>query len=89
MSDEYLMRVKGARWAVSRPINGVWIALIQNTPVDDPGDVRTVLRALGIPLRKKNIRYYFPSRRGRRCPRLELLELFAALPPGTGRETGV
>ncbi|OGG72738.1 hypothetical protein A3A38_03700 [Candidatus Kaiserbacteria bacterium RIFCSPLOWO2_01_FULL_53_17] len=89
MEEKYLPRQKGGRWAISREIGGRWLALIQDTPVDDPADAALVLWELGIELRLKNIRRYFPARRKGRCPTLELLELFAKLGSEKKEKCGV
>ena len=88
-TERYMPRVTGGRWALSRQIGAQWVCLIQDTTVDNLTDVALVLWALGIPLRRRNFRRYFPARRKGRCPTLALLELFAKLGQGTGKEVGV
>lgn len=81
-NDEvYLMPIAGARWAISREIEGRWISLIQDTPLENKRDALVVLRALGIPASRAASIQYFPLRRGRRCPTHALLEMCNTLDP--------
>jgi hypothetical protein len=90
MGKRYFEPTNGGRWTASRLIDGRWVALIQDTRIFNPQDAVTVLSALKISLTLKNLDQYFPSLGSKgRCPTLELLELFARLPPGTGEEVGV
>lgn len=81
MDEVYLPHCSEGRWAIGREVSGEWIALIQNSPVDDESEVVKVLSALNIELTYENMVRYFPFRRpgNNRCPTLELLELFARL----------
>lgn len=82
MDDNYLYPTPRGRWAISRHINGRWIALIQDSYLDEPKDAERVLHALGIPATKENLDRYFPERGGQgRCPTLELMERCNVLDP--------
>jgi hypothetical protein len=90
MGKRYFEPTAGGRWAASRLIDGVWVALIEDTKLFDASDAHTVLVALGITPTVENLDRYFPVRGVRgRCPTLDLMELFAHLPPGTGEAVGV
>ena len=80
--EKYFTPVKGAKWITRVHAEGVWRGLYQDHPLDCPGDADVILRALGIPTTIYNIARYFPdTRRGRRCPTLELFELTIVLDP--------
>jgi len=90
MEERYLPPCSGGRWAISRKIADRWLALIERTPVDEPGDMDTVLTSLGIVPTIGNLDRHFPKdEHERRCPTLELLELFAKLGRGKRKECGV
>ena len=97
MSGVYLYPVSGARWAISRWVEGRWVNLVQDSRLEKPDDAEAVLRALGVPTTTGNLDYYFPTRPGQgRCPTLELLERCNVLDPNNpmskqndGREVGV
>jgi len=86
----YLPPTNGGRWAISREIEGQWVALIENTPLFYPSDALTVLVALAIEPTDANLNHYFPihGERGR-CPTLDLLELFSHLGTKSGSQIGV
>lgn len=67
----------GARWAVTRKVNGKSIYLIQDTPVANPREPKLVLGALDIPVTPGTIDFYFPRNGSKcRCPTFELIELW-------------
>jgi len=80
VDNRYLPPAMGGKWAVSRHIHGTYISLVERSYMDDESDIETVFQGLGIPVASKNIDRYFPqNNRGKRCPALELLELFARI----------
>jgi hypothetical protein len=88
--ERYLPPVNGGRWAISREVEGQWVALIENTPPFYPSDILTVLVVLAIEPTQENLDYYFPIRGERgRCPTLDLLELFSELGSKSGSQIGV
>ena len=90
VQQKYLPPVSGARWAISRYINNKLVCLIERSPVDDEAHIALIFGVLAIPPTPENEQWYFPKNRsGQRCPTLDLLELFAKLPPGTGEGVGV
>lgn len=96
MDEKYLHPVSGARWAISRWVDGRSITLVQNSCLFDAGDAESVLRALDIEVTRANLDTYFPLRKGRgRCPTLALLERCNVLDPTNpffrkrGSEAGV
>lgn len=93
MDERYLPPIDGGRWALSRTIAGKHIYLIQNTYMDDVGDIAIILFALNIACTKENTERFFPIRGcNGPCPTLELLELFSVIdraPRNAGKEVGV
>jgi hypothetical protein len=82
MDDTYLTPTKGAKWAISRFVDGRWISLHQDSWLFDARDAGAILRALAIPASIENLDLYFPEREGMgRCPTLELMELCNVLDP--------
>ena len=82
MDDKYFYPVPGGKWVSRRPVNGEWIDLYQDNPLDDEQDAVKVLSALGIPSTQANLEYHFPrNKRGKRCPTLDLMELTIVLDP--------
>ena len=82
MKKRYLFPMPSLRWAISRQINGRWIALVQDSYLDNPADAEEVLRGLDILATRENLDQYFPKRKGQgRCPTLDLIELCNALDP--------
>ena len=70
------------RWSISRLVEGQWVHLIQDSPLESPADAETTLRALNIPVLAANLDLYFPVREWQsRCPTLALLELCNILDP--------
>ncbi len=90
MEDVYLPRVRGGQWAVSRMVDGEWLALIEDRSLYHNDDAVKALAACKIPATDKNLDRYFPSRPFcGRCPTLEFLELFSKVGSGQKREVGV
>lgn len=80
MSTLYLQQLAGGKWAISRSVNGKCIGLVERSYMDDEKDIGSILQALDLTVNQGNVDRYFPlNDRGRRCPTLELLELFYAL----------
>ncbi len=90
MTEMYLPFVRGGRWAISREIGGRWIALVQDSYLDDPHDAVRALEAVGLRATAQNLDTYFPiiGARGR-CPTLEFLERFSRLGTAIKKEVGV
>lgn len=90
MEETYLPSVRGGRWAISREVDGEWIALVQDGSLTDPSDAARALRAKGLPVTPRNLETYFPSLpfRGRR-PTLEFLEIFSRVGNKIRKEVGV
>lgn len=84
--DTYLeRRHDGARWAISRKVDGRWVHLVEGSPLESPGDAQAVLNALAANI-GECIDIYFPYVEGKgRCPTLELLELCSMLDPTNPR----
>lgn len=96
MEERYLVSCLHGRWAISRKVGDEWLALIENTPIDESDQSERVLRAIGIPPTYENLDRYFPHRKRMfpteeygRSPTLELLELFAELGNEKKSECGV
>ena len=90
MHETYLPYVRGGRWAISRYLAGRWVSLIQDSYLDEPGDAKRALWAVGIQSTDANLDEYFPVLGSRgRCPTLEFLELFSRLGSGVKKEVGV
>jgi|GEM_PF-4870775 len=86
----YLPPTNGGRWAISREIEGQWIALVEDTQLFHPSDASTVLVALAIEPTDENLDHHFPIRGERgRCPTLDLLELFSEIGTKSGSQIGV
>lgn len=97
MDEQYLQPITGARWAISRWIDGRWITLVQDSYLDQPDCAAAVLRALSKDVSLENLDRYFPVREGQGpCPTLEIMEMTSVLDPtnpihkrGSGTEVGV
>lgn len=78
MQDNHTIEyVPGARWAISRTVNGRSISLVQDARIMDDDEPFVVLRALGIPATAANIDTYFPFDRVlNRCPTFPLMQLW-------------
>ncbi len=90
MSERYLYPVQEGRWAISREVNGRWIAFIQDTPPDEPDDCVIALRACGMQVTGRNLDRFFPvTVSGARCPTLMFLEIFSQIGAEIKTEHGV
>ena len=90
MKERYLPQVRGGQWAISRIVEGEWLSLIQDRPLDHKADAVRALAACKIAATYGNLERYFPMRRLReRCPTLEFLELFSKVGSGQKNEVGV
>lgn len=88
MDERYLAPFSGGRWAVSREVEGRWIHLVENAPLEHQEDAQAILRALEIT--PADIDTYFPLRGNiGRCPTLDLLELFSRIGEKIKAEVGV
>jgi hypothetical protein len=82
MENRYLYPVPQGIWAISRLVEGRWIALIQDRPLFEERDAEAILRALGVEHTVEMLDLYFPHIEEKdRCPTLELLELCNVLDP--------
>ena len=79
MKTLYLPPVTGGRWAISRPVAGENVYLIENTYMDNEDDIPIILQILGIENTVENIELYFPLQGECRCPTLAFLELFSTI----------
>ena len=90
MSETYLPFVNGGRWAISREVNGVWLALVQDSHLDHPDDAIAAMHAVGLPTTSGNMDEFFPYAEGQgRCPTIEFLEIFSRLGKSIKKEYGV
>lgn len=90
MTETYLPFVNGGRWAISRYLSGRWVSLIQDSYLDEPGDAKLALWAVGLHANEATLDEHFPVRGSRgRCPTLEFLELFSRLGSVIKKEVGV
>ena len=90
MQETYLPYVRGGRWAISRSIGERWVSLIQDSYLDEPGDAKLALWAVGLQASDANLDTHFPILGSRgRCPTLEFLELFSRLGTAIKKEVGV
>jgi hypothetical protein len=78
-----LKKIKGARYAIARhSLDGKFIGLIENTPVENDAEMYSVLLTLGLAPTKETIDHYFPQNGlGQHCPTFTLMSLWYDLSP--------
>ena len=83
MTERYLRfdAHAGERFAISREIRGKRISLVQDSYMDNDGDIEELLNELRISMTPQNLDCYFPYVLGKRCPTLELMEKTSVLDP--------
>lgn len=78
-----LVPIRGGRWAIGRTtVNGDFIGLIENTPVDSEEEIWQVILTLKLGNDEATLDMYFPQRHeGSRCPTFALMALWYDLAP--------
>ena len=87
---EPLPRIFEGRWAISRKLKDILVALVEGYKIFDEEYPTLVLEALKIPVNDANLDIYFPRNKAHeRCPTFELMDRFFQLSQVQGPTVGV